>query len=61
MRRIVTIMIAALALAAPQLAWAQSSSEQDAVDRATRAVEALRTGPGAPPIWASSCTRRAAS
>lgn len=49
MRRILTIMIAALALAVPQMAWAQVSSEQAAVDRATAAVESLRTGPGAPP------------
>lgn len=49
MRRIVTIIAAALALAAPQLAWAQVSNEQAAVDRATAAVESLRTGPGAPP------------
>jgi lipid-binding SYLF domain-containing protein len=49
MRRILTIIIAALALAAPQIAWAQVSSEQAAVDRATAAIEQLRTGPGAPP------------
>ena len=48
LRRILTIMIAALALAAPQMAWAQTSNEQAAVDRATAAIEALRTGPGAP-------------
>ena len=44
-----TSLIAALALAVPQMAWAQVSSEQAAVDRATAAVESLRTGPGAPP------------
>jgi lipid-binding SYLF domain-containing protein len=49
MRRILTIIAAALALAAPQLASAQVSNEQAAVDRAMAAVEALRTGPGAPP------------
>ena len=49
MRRIPTIIIAALALAAPQIAWAQVSSEQAAVDRAAAAIEQLRTGPGAPP------------
>jgi lipid-binding SYLF domain-containing protein len=49
MRRILTIIATVLALAAPQLAWAQVSSEQAAVDRALGAVEALRTGPGAPP------------
>ncbi|HXP74822.1 MAG TPA: lipid-binding SYLF domain-containing protein [Stellaceae bacterium] len=49
MRRILTIIIAALALAVPQMAWAQASSEQAAVDRAAAAVESLRTGPGAPP------------
>jgi lipid-binding SYLF domain-containing protein len=43
------IMAAAMALAAPQIAWAQVSSEQAAVDRATAAIESLRTGPGAPP------------
>jgi SH3 domain-containing YSC84-like protein 1 len=49
MRRILMIMAAAMALAAPQIAWAQVSSEQAAVDRATAAIESLRTGPGAPP------------
>jgi len=49
MRRILTIMAAALALAAPQIAWAQASNEQAAIDRATTVVEQLRTGPGAPP------------
>jgi SH3 domain-containing YSC84-like protein 1 len=49
MRRILMTVIAALLLAVPQLAWAESSSEQEAVDRAMRAVEQLRTGPGAPP------------
>lgn len=48
MRRILTIIIATLAFAAPQIAWAQTSSEQDAVDSATRVVEQLRTSPGAP-------------
>ena len=48
MRRILTIMIAALALAAPRIAWAEVSNEQAAIDRATAAVEQLRTGPGAP-------------
>ena len=49
MRRILTIVIAALALAAPQVAWAETSNEQAAVDRALAAVESLKTGPGAPP------------
>jgi len=49
MRRILTIVMAAFALAAPQIAWADASNEQAAVDRAAAAVEALRTGPGAPP------------
>lgn len=49
MRRILTIIAAVLVLAAPQFAWAQQvSNEQAAVDRATAAVESLRTGPGAP-------------
>jgi lipid-binding SYLF domain-containing protein len=48
MRRILLIMIAALALWAPPLAWAQANSEQEAVDRATRAVERLRVAPGTP-------------
>lgn len=42
------IMAAALALAAPQIAWAQTNNEQAAIDRATATVEALRTGPGTP-------------
>jgi len=49
MRCILMIMAAAMTLAAPQIAWAQVSSEQAAVDRATAAIESLRTGPGAPP------------
>ena len=50
MRRILMIAIAALALAAPQSARAQdTSNEQAAVDRAMAAVESLRTGPGSPP------------
>ncbi len=49
MRRIPMIIAAALLLAAPQIAQAQTSNEQSAVDRAAAAVEALRTGPGAPP------------
>jgi len=49
MRRILTIAIAALALAAPRIALADTSSEQAAVDRATAAVESLKTGPGMPP------------
>lgn len=48
MRRILMLMAAALALAGPQVAWAQVSNEQAAIDRATATVEALRTGPGAP-------------
>ncbi|HXA70401.1 MAG TPA: lipid-binding SYLF domain-containing protein [Stellaceae bacterium] len=48
MRRTLMIMSAALALAVPQIAWAQASSEQAAVDRATAVVEQLRAGPGAP-------------
>jgi SH3 domain-containing YSC84-like protein 1 len=49
MRRILTIIAAALALAVPQLSWAQTSNEQDAVNRATAAVELMQTGQGAPP------------
>jgi lipid-binding SYLF domain-containing protein len=49
MRRIPMIIAVALLLAAPQIAQAQTSNEQSAVDRAAAAVEALRTGPGAPP------------
>jgi len=49
MRRILMIVAAALALMAPQIAWAQASNAQAAIDRATAVVEQLRTGPGAPP------------
>ena len=49
MRRILTIMIAAVALVAPRIAWADNTNEQAAVDRAMAAVESLKTGPGAPP------------
>ena len=49
MRRVLMTVVAALALAVPQIAWADTSNEQAAVDRATAAVESLRTGPGAPP------------
>lgn len=49
MRRILMIVAAALALVAPQIAWAQASNAQAAIDRATAVVEQLRTGPGAPP------------
>ena len=49
MKRILMIAIAALALAAPQIAWADNTNEQAAVDRAMAAVESLKTGPGAPP------------
>jgi lipid-binding SYLF domain-containing protein len=49
MKRILMIAIAALALAAPQVAWADNTNEQAAVDRAMAAVESLKTGPGAPP------------
>ena len=49
MRRILMTIIAAAALAAPQIAWADPSNEQAAVDRAVAAVESLRTGQGAPP------------
>jgi lipid-binding SYLF domain-containing protein len=47
MKRILMIVAAALALAAPQIAWAQAN-EQAAVDRATTVVEQLRAGPGVP-------------
>ncbi len=49
MRRILTIITAAFALAAPHFAWAQTSNEQAAINRATAAVESLQTGQGAPP------------
>ena len=49
MRRILMIVTAALALVAPQIARAQASNAQVAIDRATAVVEQLRTGPGAPP------------
>jgi lipid-binding SYLF domain-containing protein len=47
MKRVLMIVAAALALAAPQIAWAQAN-EQAAVDRATAVVEQLRAGPGVP-------------
>ena len=43
----ILMIVAAFALAAPQVAWAQAN-EQAAVDRATAVVEQLRAGPGAP-------------
>jgi len=49
MRRTLITMAAALALAAPQIASAQTSGIQAAIDRATQTVEQLRTGPGTPP------------
>ena len=61
MRRILTIVTVALALAAPRIAWADNTNEQAAVDRAMAAVESLKTGPGRRPTWASSCRSRAAS
>lgn len=47
MRRMLTVMIAALALALPQIARAQTSSAQALVDDAYQVVEHIRTGTGA--------------
>jgi lipid-binding SYLF domain-containing protein len=48
MRRILTILAAALTLAVPQVARAQTSNAQAAIDRATAVVEQLRAGPSTP-------------